>query len=188
MNALEQTDPGDRADPTDGARPMTDRSVDRKDESESATMAMLDAKSPGTVSRDEDGTDVFERSQAMLATIRPQLVIYGGIWDGLSIQLTPRPTIIGRETTCDVIVDDPAVSRKHALIVDTPRGVVLRDLNSVNGPFVNDRNIGNSEHLLKDGDRIRLAAGSTALIIGHAAPGAAERDERSVDARVGAAA
>jgi pSer/pThr/pTyr-binding forkhead associated (FHA) protein len=101
----------------------------------------------------------------MLAITNPHLVINGGIWDGLTIQLTLHPLVIGRHSTSDVIVEEPTVSRQHAMIVETPRGFAIRDLNSANGTYVNDRNIGAGEHLLKSGDRIRLAGSRIALIV-----------------------
>ena len=48
-----------------------------------------------------------------------------------------------------------AVSGKHARIDLTPDGAFLRDLESTNGTFVNDRRIERRE-LLYDGDRIRI--------------------------------
>ena len=101
----------------------------------------------------------------MLAITRPYLVVSGGIWDGLTIELTPRPRVIGRGTNSDIIIEDPTVSRRHALIIETPRGVALRDLHSRNGTYVNDRNIGPGERLLKNGDRIRLAASMITLVV-----------------------
>ena len=43
---------------------------------------------------------------------------------------------IGARQDLDVLLTDPTVSRRHAEIVRTPMGVLLRDLNSTNGTFV----------------------------------------------------
>ena len=43
---------------------------------------------------------------------------------------------IGAHRDLDVLLADPTVSRRHAEIVRTPTGVLLRDLNSTNGTFV----------------------------------------------------
>ena len=96
---------------------------------------------------------------------RPYFVVSGGIWDGLTIHLTSRPTVIGRHKNSDVIIAEPTVSRQHALVIETSRGVELRDLNSANGTFVNDRNIESEDYLLKNGDRIRLAASTITLVV-----------------------
>ena len=41
----------------------------------------------------------------MLAITRPYLVVSGGIWDGLTIELTTRPRVIGRGTNSDIIIE-----------------------------------------------------------------------------------
>ncbi|MFT5681107.1 MAG: DNA-binding NtrC family response regulator [Myxococcota bacterium] len=43
---------------------------------------------------------------------------------------------IGAREDLDILLTDPTVSRRHAEIVRTPMGVLLRDLNSTNGTFV----------------------------------------------------
>src|SRR5262249_35767423 len=50
-----------------------------------------------------------------------------------------RPIItIGRKG-CDIELENPVVSRRHAVIERAGKGHVLRDLGSVNGTFVNGR-------------------------------------------------
>ncbi|WP_110208930.1 FHA domain-containing protein [Nocardioides daejeonensis] len=51
-----------------------------------------------------------------------------------------RSLTIGRSTTCDVVIDDPLVSRQHATVVLGGQPV-LRDLDSFNGTFVNGRRL-----------------------------------------------
>ena len=53
------------------------------------------------------------------------------------------------------MVDHTTVSRRHALVMDTPAGFVLRDLNSTNGTFLNGGKLDATERPLKHGDRIR---------------------------------
>ncbi|MBM3932831.1 MAG: FHA domain-containing protein [SAR202 cluster bacterium] len=48
--------------------------------------------------------------------------------------------------------------------METPSGVVIRDLNTTNGTYVNFDRVGSCEHSLKSGDRIRLA-GSEVVIV-----------------------
>jgi len=45
-------------------------------------------------------------------------------------------------------VDETTVSRRFSFILDTPRGFVLRDLNTTNGTFINRNRIGQNERLL----------------------------------------
>lgn len=62
-------------------------------------------------------------------------------------------TILGRENADIVFPDDPYISRRHASIrIDADEHFVLRDLGSSNGTFL--RMTG--EHVLRDGDQVRL--------------------------------
>ncbi|MFH1017504.1 MAG: FHA domain-containing protein [Pseudomonadota bacterium] len=70
--------------------------------------------------------------------------------------------LIGRKEV-DFSLKDPDVSRKHALIERQPTGqVVIRDLASRNGTYVNDRRVSNC--VLSKGDHVRL--GRTTLVFG----------------------
>ena len=48
-------------------------------------------------------------------------------------------TLIGRSEHNDVCLPSPYLSRHHAVIIGTPEGYYLVDLNSVNGVLVNGR-------------------------------------------------
>jgi len=61
---------------------------------------------------------------------------------------------VGRGLSADVRLDDATVSRKHAMIVRRPEGVVILDDRSMNGVWVNGDRI--TEAALEDGDEITL--------------------------------
>lgn len=61
---------------------------------------------------------------------------------------------IGRLATCEIAVDDPNVSRRHALLSKRPDGWWIVDLGSTNGTLVNEALV--KERRLGWGDRIRL--------------------------------
>ncbi|KPL00786.1 MAG: hypothetical protein AMJ90_07710 [candidate division Zixibacteria bacterium SM23_73_2] len=61
---------------------------------------------------------------------------------------------IGRTPDNDIVLDNRAVSRKHALIEFGPQGTVIMDNESLNGTFVNNRKI--TEEILKDSDQITI--------------------------------
>ncbi|MBI5586289.1 MAG: FHA domain-containing protein [Deltaproteobacteria bacterium] len=63
-------------------------------------------------------------------------------------------TKIGRAPHCEVVLNDPLVSREHALLQNRPEGIVLEDLNSANGTLVNDQRI--TKVSLHPGDKLRL--------------------------------
>ncbi|MFO8081452.1 MAG: DUF3662 and FHA domain-containing protein [Armatimonadota bacterium] len=62
--------------------------------------------------------------------------------------------VIGRDPGCEIVLDEPAVSRRHAQIEWTYQGYVLRDLGSSNGTFVNSTEI--DESLLSEDDLIEV--------------------------------
>jgi hypothetical protein len=71
--------------------------------------------------------------------------------------LSPGVTTIGRDADCHVALEDPLVSRRHARIIQGKERVVIEDLNSRNGVFVNGAPIRDAVHL-RDGDRVRIGA------------------------------
>ena len=78
----------------------------------------------------------------MVAGGRSSLMVQGGPSSGMTIELAGRPVTLGRRGDNDVMVEEDTVSRRHALIMETPAGYVLRDLNSTNGTFVNRSKLG----------------------------------------------
>lgn len=62
--------------------------------------------------------------------------------------------IFGRSGDVDVLLSDPVVSRRHAMIESGPKGYRLLDLHSKSGSFVNGRRF--DEHDLVIGDQIQF--------------------------------
>jgi hypothetical protein len=69
-------------------------------------------------------------------------------------------TVIGRSRRCDIVIDDPNVSRQHAEVRRQEDGYVVRDLGSTNGLRLNRRDV--KQATLTHGDRIEL--GTTELL------------------------
>lgn len=62
--------------------------------------------------------------------------------------------IIGRDDSCDIVLSDPRVSRKHAKLVLERDGIfTLTDLSSINGTFVNKKRL-TAPLVLRHGDVI----------------------------------
>ncbi len=73
---------------------------------------------------------------------------------GQTFRIERSRVLIGRGEV-EVLVDDPRISRKHAsLEVYGAACVLLKDLGSTNGTFVNGRRVTACE--LQDGDEIRI--------------------------------
>lgn len=83
-------------------------------------------------------------------------------WTSGERELERGELTIGRSAVADVRLDDPLVSRTHARIFFTPDGtVVVEDLHSANGVFLNGARIVHVSGPLCEGDR--LLVGTTEL-------------------------
>jgi hypothetical protein len=103
---------------------------------------------------------VVDAPRATLREIRP---------DGStqSFALEGRPLTIGRGPDNGLVLQDSRASRHHARIYGRSGALVLSDLGSTNGSWVNDRRV--NEIALGEGDRIRL--GDTVLVVESVDPG-----------------
>lgn len=102
----------------------------------------------------------------------PTLTFLSGPALGKEIPLVQQQLTVGRGSDCDIIIADPAVSRKHLQIIcreivkngESPKiKIMLRDLGSRNGTQVNYASV--HKAVLKPGDKIFL--GRTILKFEH---------------------
>src|SRR5689334_12535662 len=92
--------------------------------------------------------------------MRFEFVVRSGKEMGRTIAVASGQSItLGRLKGCDVVVDDEAASRRHCTITAREDAVVVADLQSANGTFVNDKRISTVE--LSQGEKIRI--GSTVI-------------------------
>lgn len=93
-------------------------------------------------------------------TLRPRpglfkLVSVSGISAGAEIPLTfPEDFDLGRDSDMEIPCMDPTVSRRHARLRLTEQGVMVIDLRSMNGTFVNGERTKRQE--VTKGDRLRF--------------------------------
>jgi adenylate cyclase len=68
-----------------------------------------------------------------------------------SIELQPgRALVVGRAVTSDVPIYDPTISRRHAEVALSDRGVKVKDLGSSNGTFLNGARVTEAEASAND--------------------------------------
>jgi pSer/pThr/pTyr-binding forkhead associated (FHA) protein len=84
-----------------------------------------------------------------------ELIIQSGKHRGKRLALPNAQVIIGRDATCQIRVESEEVSRHHCSLRNAPEGLVVRDLGSRNGTFLNDFRI-EAEAVLKPGDTLRV--------------------------------
>lgn len=82
------------------------------------------------------------------------LVVIYGLDLGKKFNLDRPSLIIGRSSKADIQIDQESVSRNHCKIINTGKTIMLRDLGSTNGTYINDELI--DEYVLRDGDFIKI--------------------------------
>ena len=97
-----------------------------------------------------DAHDTKESARTMLCWLA---------WGDRTFELAEGDNIIGRDPRCDVWLDTPGVSRRHARIrIDSAsRHVALDDLGSTNGTFLRRSRI-ETEVAVSDGDGIKVGS------------------------------
>lgn len=66
-----------------------------------------------------------------------------------------RKLLVGRALACDLSILEPGLSRKHAELLVKDNQLIVRDLESANGTFVNKKKVGAVR--LKPGDQVQFA-------------------------------
>ncbi|MBW3542529.1 MAG: FHA domain-containing protein [Planctomycetes bacterium] len=86
-----------------------------------------------------------------------ELIIQTGKHQGRKLKLpdTTGDVIFGRNEDCQVRLTSAEVSKQHCALRSTPAGLVVRDLGSRNGTFVNEVRI-EVETSLRPGDSLRV--------------------------------
>src|SRR4051794_8487083 len=69
-------------------------------------------------------------------------------------EITGDRTTVGRTRDNEIVLQDPAVSSHHCEFVAEKVGLVLRDMNSSNGTYVNGRRIQSAP--VYDGDAVKV--------------------------------
>jgi diguanylate cyclase (GGDEF)-like protein len=89
------------------------------------------------------------------------LTVIQGIDVGNVVPISTDRVVLGRDPSCDGVIRDDGISRRHAEVLRQPGGlIVIRDLDSTNGIYVRGERV--AQHALEDGDKV-LVGRSTVL-------------------------
>jgi pSer/pThr/pTyr-binding forkhead associated (FHA) protein len=107
----------------------------------------------------------------------PRLVVLSEGLTGRSHELKAEKTTIGRIEDNTFQIPDPSVSSHHCEVLLRGSDVVIKDLNSTNGTFINGNQI--SEATLKPSQILRL--GQVEVRLESDAPGSAASQKKTLD-------
>ena len=85
------------------------------------------------------------------------LLVVGGELNGSIFNLVPGENVIGRNPDCTISLDFHGVSRKHFTITVIEHEVVVTDLGSANGPYLNNQKL-ETPTILKRADTIKIGS------------------------------
>src|SRR5207249_1207974 len=63
---------------------------------------------------------------------------------GHEVELEGTVAILGRDPSCDLVLNDVKCSRRHAVVEAGPQGLAIRDTGSANGIFLNGKKVDRS--------------------------------------------
>lgn len=97
---------------------------------------------------------------AQVEGIGAELVVLTGSREALRVRLRAQGHVVGRSPECDIPIDDPYASEFHARVGLQGDTVVVHDLGSTNGTYVNGRRV-TSPTTVSRGDTVQI--GKTTL-------------------------
>jgi len=106
-----------------------------------------------------DRTTIFRRDDTLPAGVQEEfghyLVVIGGTSLGRRLRLDEQPIIIGRDSSCDLVLASPDVSRRHCRLQLVAGEVFATDLRSTNGTYIDGKRAEESM-LLPDGSILEV--------------------------------
>ena len=100
--------------------------------------------------------------------MNPRVVFIAGPLKGSAFELGEEALSVGRDSTNDVRLADSLLSRRHCRVERAGERLLLKDLDSLNGTFVNGRPV--REHTLADGDRVTVGESCFVYLSGEGEP------------------
>ena len=97
-----------------------------------------------------------------------KLKVLSGSHEGKEIGVASEKFLIGRSESCQLRPKSESVSRKHCVIVMKDNRVLIQDLNSRNGTYINDKRLPiDKAKVLKTGDQLRIGKLVFEILIEH---------------------
>lgn len=84
-----------------------------------------------------------------------KLIIQTGKLAGKQLAVPMKEVLIGRDEGCYIRMGSADISRKHCSLRSTADGILVEDLGSSNGTYINDIRI-DGPTILKGGDKLRV--------------------------------
>lgn len=111
-----------------------------------------------------------------------KLKVLQGSHEGKEISVASEKFLIGRSDSCNLRPKSESISRKHCIIVVRDGKVLVQDLKSRNGTFVNDKRLPiDRAKVLRPGDFLRVGKLSFEVIIEHGLKAAKRPEVSGVD-------
>lgn len=101
------------------------------------------------------GIYMQQHDQTIFRQTQAELLLRGvsGVTFGKTFSLIGS-IIIGRDPDCDITIPSEEISRQHARIITRPGSILLEDMGSSNGTFVNNQPV--QKAVVQQGDEIRF--------------------------------
>lgn len=111
-----------------------------------------------------------------------KLRVLQGSHEGKEIDVAVEKFLIGRSDSCQLRPKSESVSRKHCIIVLRDGKVLIQDLKSRNGTFVNEKRLPSDRaKVLRAGDHLRVGKLQFELVIEHGLKSAKRPEVSGVD-------
>lgn len=159
--------------PAEVARPMQalrpDDTMTSRPAPPASPNAPEDEEKPASEMTRKRSLTTAERRQVMAELRLPEdaklsLAVISGPQAGKIFQIEKPKMVIGR-SDADITVEDPEISRQHAVIEVSGDRVMLLDLGSTNGVFVGDEQI--TEAALENQSEFSVGGSTLLLIVTH---------------------
>jgi anti-anti-sigma factor len=122
-------------------------------------------------------TPVQREGESETPMLEVRLIARSGRLEGREVSVRRRTFVLGRGPSCHLRSRNSTVSRRHASLEQVDGRVILRDLGSRNGTFLNGSRLGSSAVNINDGDVFQIGPLQFSVAIGERTSGAAPVDD-----------